>query len=113
LSLDLRSQVETQVKKAQQQKKQGKKMTGANGTVLSGQQPDPSDARLSIHDCLRNYTSPEVMDGYNCPQCKERGVKNKEGATKRLSVNKLPQSLCIQLKVPSTLLHLNISPPRE
>ena len=49
----------------------------------------------NVHECLRSYTTPEVLspDAFSCRKCDEP-----RSATKRLRVRKLPAILCIHVK---------------
>ncbi|KAI9680762.1 MAG: hypothetical protein M1817_004202 [Caeruleum heppii] len=55
-----------------------------------------SEARLSLHSCLRSYTSPEKLGeaSYRCTNCSG----SPHHVTKQLSIKRLPPVLCIQLK---------------
>ncbi|KAI9822901.1 MAG: hypothetical protein M1832_002926 [Thelocarpon impressellum] len=93
LSLDLRSQVEKQ-----QQVRRRLLSNGKSAPALAAEV-----ARLSLHDCLRNFTTSERAS-YSCSKCKESPKKSsssEQTATKQLSIRKLPPVLCIQLKVSS------------
>ncbi|GAA5822380.1 hypothetical protein JCM3770_002371 [Rhodotorula araucariae] len=49
----------------------------------------------TLHDCMSSFTAPEQLPSkYSCAACGD-GVPT---ASKRLSLKKLPQALCIQLK---------------
>jgi ubiquitin carboxyl-terminal hydrolase 22/27/51 len=54
------------------------------------------EAQLNLRSCLGRFTSREKLgsDDYTCQSCKER-----QSATKQLSIKQLPPMLAIHLKV--------------
>ncbi|KAH0544009.1 hypothetical protein FGG08_001777 [Glutinoglossum americanum] len=47
-----------------------------------------------LHSCFDRFTSPEKLNNYNCERCSATD----QGATKQLSLSRLPSVLCLQLK---------------
>ncbi|KAI9787723.1 MAG: hypothetical protein M1839_000254 [Geoglossum umbratile] len=47
-----------------------------------------------LHGCFDKFTSPEKLNSYNCELC----LATDQGATKQLTLNRLPSVLCLQLK---------------
>ncbi|KAI9773463.1 MAG: hypothetical protein M1840_007680 [Geoglossum simile] len=47
-----------------------------------------------LHGCFDRFTSPEKLNNYNCERCSATD----QGATKQLSLSRLPSVLCLQLK---------------
>ena len=55
-----------------------------------------SDKQYSLHECMKEFTQDEVLDGeemYKCEYCKE-----KKKSVKKLYIYRLPQILVVQLK---------------
>ena len=60
-----------------------------------------------LHGCFDRFTSPEKLNNYNCERCSATD----QGATKQLSLSRLPSVLCLQLKVRAYLPPIAICAP--